>query len=170
MSNASNRSLKTIQPRWWRGWLAVSALAMCSAVMAAPSASAEWGAPTARHLAKQIAGTACANCGVVESVTEVKRSKLPSGLGALAGAALGGFIAKEVGGKDGQTLATIIGLLGGMWAGNAAEKHYNGETVFTVTVRMEDGSLRTIEQTSPVAVGAHVTVDGNALTPVTITA
>jgi outer membrane lipoprotein SlyB len=83
---------------------------------------------------------------------------------------LGGLIAKEVGGKDGQTLATIIGFLGGMWAGHAAEKLYSGQIVYTVSVRMDDGSLRTVEQTTPIAVGAHVSMDGNVLTPVAIPA
>jgi outer membrane lipoprotein SlyB len=37
------------------------------------------------------------------------------------------------------------------------------ETVYRVEVRMENGSLRTLEQAQPVAVGARVTVDGNTL-------
>ena len=38
-----------------------------------------------------------------------------SGLGAAAGAAQGSWIANQVGGNDGKTIATIVGLLGGMW-------------------------------------------------------
>ena len=170
MSNATHQSPKTAQPRWRLGWVAAAALVVGSAAMAATPSAGAWSAPYATRLAMQSEAAACANCGVVESVSEAKRGNLPSGLGALAGAVLAGLIAKEVGGKDGRTLATIIGLLGGMWAGNAAEKHYNGDTVYTVSVRMDDGSLRTIEQTSPIAAGARVTVDGNVLTQVTIPA
>jgi len=141
-------------------WMGASAVALHMLVTAGVSAA---GVP-------QLHTGACANCGVVESISQAQRDRLPSGLGALAGAVLGSLVAKEVGGKDGQTLATIIGFLGGMWAGHVAEKQYNGQIVYTVSVRMDDGSLRTVEQTTPVAVGTHVSMDGNVLTPVAVPA
>jgi len=107
----------------------------------------------------------CASCGTVETVTPVQREAAASGAGAAVGAVLGGLLGNQVGGGDGKTLATIAGIFGGGIAGNAVEKKMKKETVYEVTVRMEDGSLRRMEQSSPVAVGARVTVEGNTLSP-----
>nr|WP_315463291.1 glycine zipper 2TM domain-containing protein [uncultured Rhodoferax sp.] len=108
----------------------------------------------------------CATCGVVESVTPVQReSANPSGAGAVAGAVLGGLVGNQFGGGDGKALATIAGVLGGSWAGNTVEKRLKKDTVYRVEVRMEDGSVRTIEQAASASVGQHVTVEGNSITP-----
>ena len=37
------------------------------------------------------------------------------------------------------------------------------ETVYQMRVQMEDGSTRTVEQSTPATVGANVTVEGNTL-------
>lgn len=107
----------------------------------------------------------CASCGIVESVTPIQREANPSGAGAVAGAVLGGLVGNQFGGGDGKALATIAGVLGGGWAGNTVEKRMKKETVYQVDVRMDDGSLRRIEQNSPVAVGAKVNLEGNAISP-----
>ena len=108
----------------------------------------------------------CASCGVVESVTPIQReSANPSGAGAVAGAVLGGLVGNQFGGGDGKALATIAGVLGGGWAGNTVEKRLKKDTVYMVEVRMEDGSVRTIEQAASASVGQHVTVEGNSITP-----
>lgn len=107
----------------------------------------------------------CASCGTVESVTPVQREAAGSGAGAVAGAVLGGLLGNQVGGGDGKTIATVIGVLGGGWAGNTVEKRMKKEMVYQVEVRMEDGSTRTVEQASPIAVGSRVTVEGNVIGP-----
>jgi len=108
----------------------------------------------------------CTHCGVVEAVTPVQReSANPSGAGAVAGAVLGGLVGNQFGGGDGKALATIAGVLGGGWAGNTVEKRLKKDTVYLVDVRMEDGSLRSIEQATAASVGQHVTVEGNRITP-----
>jgi outer membrane lipoprotein SlyB len=105
----------------------------------------------------------CVQCGRVEAVTPVQREAQASGVGAVAGAVVGGLVGNQFGGGDGKTLATIAGMVGGGWAGNTVERKMKTETVYRVEVRMENGSLRTLEQAQPVAVGARVTVDGNTL-------
>jgi outer membrane lipoprotein SlyB len=105
----------------------------------------------------------CAQCGRVETVTPFQREAAPSGVGAVAGAVLGGMVGNQFGGGDGKALATIAGALGGGWAGNTVEKKMKTETVYRVEVRMENGSLRTVEQAQPATVGARVTVDGATL-------
>jgi outer membrane lipoprotein SlyB len=151
--------------RW--SWIVAGVFAISSPFSMAAELQSPALTATTQQFAMQTAGPVCAICGTVESVKEAQRESAPSGLGALAGAALGGWIANQVGSNDGKTLATIVGLLGGMWAGNAAEKQIKKETVYAVAVRMEDGSLQTLEQSSPIAVGTHVTVEGSVIVPMT---
>ena len=101
------------------------------------------------------------------SVTPVERDGAASGVGVVAGGVLGAVVGNQVGGGDGKTLATILGAVGGGMAGNAVEKKMKKVTHYEVTVRMEDGSSRTVQQSTPASVGAQVTVDGNTLTRVT---
>lgn len=105
----------------------------------------------------------CTNCGEVEAVTPVQRVGQGSGVGVVAGGVLGAIVGNQVGKGNGRTAATVLGALGGGYAGNAVEKNVKKEVVYQVRVRMEDGSVRTLEQTAAPALGARVTVDGNAL-------
>jgi len=82
----------------------------------------------------------CLNCGVVESVRAIQQQAPTSGVGAAAGALLGGVLGHQVGGGAGKTLATIAGAVGGGFAGNAVEKNTHTSTSYEVIVRMEDGS------------------------------
>jgi outer membrane lipoprotein SlyB len=109
----------------------------------------------------------CATCGTVESVTAVEVEGTGSGAGAIAGGVLGAVVGNQVGGGDGKTLATILGAVGGGIAGNVVEKNMKKVTQYNVTVRMEDGSHRTLRQTTPPAVGSAVVVNGNSLQPAT---
>ncbi|MGH8830488.1 MAG: glycine zipper 2TM domain-containing protein, partial [Polaromonas sp.] len=58
---------------------------------------------------------------------------------------------------------TVLGVAGGAFAGNAIEQNMKKVTVYQMRVRMNDGSLRTIEQASAVQAGARVIVEGNTL-------
>jgi len=82
----------------------------------------------------------CPNCGVVESARAMQQQAPATGLGAAAGALLGGVLGHQVGGGNGKTLATIAGAVGGGLAGNAVEKNTHTTTSYEVIVRMEDGS------------------------------
>ena len=129
---------------------------------AASSTQPVWDAAPARSL--------CASCGTVESVTPIAQEGKPSGMGAVAGAVLGGLLGNQFGGGDGKTLATIGGVLGGAYAGNTVEKRMNQQTQYRVTVRMDDGSTRSVESGNPsFGVGARVNVQGNVLSPANAT-
>jgi hypothetical protein len=82
----------------------------------------------------------CINCGVVESAHVIQQQAPASGIGAAAGALLGGVLGHQVGAGNGKTLATIAGAVGGGLAGNAVEKNSNTKTSYEVIVRMENGS------------------------------
>ena len=105
----------------------------------------------------------CGNCGTVESATPIQREGAGTGLGAVAGGVLGAVVGNQVGGGNGRTVATVLGALGGGWAGNSVEKKMKKETLYQVRVRMEDGGSRTFEVATPVNTGSHVTVEGGSL-------
>jgi outer membrane lipoprotein SlyB len=126
-------------------------------------------APAAQHSGEQRVAQAaphqnvCKTCGVVESVQAVKKKGEGSGVGAVGGAVVGGVLGHQVGGGRGKDAMTVLGAIGGGLAGNEIEKNVRAETVYTVQVRMDDGSVRTLTQKTAPTVGARVTVDHNGL-------
>ena len=111
------------------------------------------------------AAPVCAVCGSVESVTAVERSGKPDGvgIGTVAGGVLGAVLGNQVGHGNGRTAATILGAVGGGYAGNAIEGRVRKVTVYEVAVRMENGSRRVVEVAQPPSVGSRVTVNGSTL-------
>ena len=107
----------------------------------------------------------CRDCGVVESVRTVTHKGQSSGVGAVAGGVLGAAVGNQVGKGNGRTAMTVLGAVGGGVAGNEIEKRQKSTTAHEVTVRMDDGSVRTIEQASAPRTGERVTVEGNKLRP-----
>jgi outer membrane lipoprotein SlyB len=107
----------------------------------------------------------CNSCGTVEAVTPITRDGQGSGVGAVAGGVLGGVVGNQVGKGSGRAVATVLGAVGGGWAGHTVERKMKKETVYSVRVRMQDGSSRTVQQKSAPMVGAKVTVDGSTLRP-----
>ncbi len=105
----------------------------------------------------------CASCGVVESVNAVQQKGQGSGIGVVAGGVAGGLLGNQIGGGKGKTAMTVLGAIGGGFAGNEVEKRVRTETVYDVTVRMDDGSTRSFRRAQAMAVGAAVVVDGDTL-------
>ena len=87
---------------------------------------------------------ACPNCGIVDSVSVTQKPGEGSPVGLIAGGLLGGLLGHQVGQGRGNTAATIIGAAGGAYAGNQVEKNAKKTVQYDVTVRMDDGSVRTI--------------------------
>jgi len=115
--------------------------------------------------AKPAAAPTCHDCGVVESVRQVTHKGQASGVGAVAGGVLGGVVGNQVGRGNGRTAMTVLGAVGGGLAGNEIEKRTKSVTVHEVTVRMDDGSVRTIEQAQAPRTGERVIVQGKTLKP-----
>lgn len=109
------------------------------------------------------AASACAQCGMVESVAAVTQKGEGTGLGVVGGAVVGGLVGSQIGGGSGRNVATVLGAVGGGVAGNEVEKRARATTSYQVKVRMDDGSLRTLTQPTAPAVGQKVTVDGSTL-------
>lgn len=108
----------------------------------------------------------CRTCGTIVGITEVKKKGEASGAGAFMGAIIGGVAGHQVGGGKGKDVATVAGAAAGGYAGHEAEKRYNSTTTFDVTVRMEDGTTRTVNLPEPggYSVGDKVRVEGSSLT------
>jgi outer membrane lipoprotein SlyB len=88
----------------------------------------------------------CGNCGVVESIREVSTRGDGSGLGAAGGAVVGGLLGNQVGGGHGKEAMTVVGAIGGAFAGNQIEKQARAVRSYETTVRMNNGSSRTVAQ------------------------
>ncbi|MDB5870085.1 MAG: 17 kDa surface antigen [Polaromonas sp.] len=133
----------------------------------APAPSAQYSGASPAYAQPNYVATApvCAVCGSVESVTPVERSAKPDGvgIGTVAGGVLGAVLGNQVGHGNGRAAATVLGAVGGGFAGNAIEGKMRRETVYQVGVRMQDGSRRTVEVALPPVVGSAVTVDGATL-------
>ena len=112
---------------------------------------------------QRVAAAACHECGVVESVTEVKVQGQTNGVGALAGGATGALVGNRIAGGNNRTLGGVVGAVGGGLIGNAIEKHHRQSIVYDVNVRMEDGSLRTVRESTAPAIGEKVRVESDGL-------
>lgn len=110
--------------------------------------------------------SACADCGVVEAVRPVQAPGEASGLGAAAGGVVGGLLGNAVGKGTGNTIATIVGVAGGAYAGHQIEKTQRKSTHYEVNVRMSGGERRTVTlDTEPVwRAGDKVKVQNGKLT------
>jgi outer membrane lipoprotein SlyB len=105
----------------------------------------------------------CSNCGVVESIREVEVRGQGTGLGMAVGGVAGGLLGNQVGHGGGRAVATVAGAAGGAFVGNEIEKKSRTHTAYRITVRMEDGTYRTVTHRSHpgYAVGERVkVVDG----------
>jgi outer membrane lipoprotein SlyB len=117
-------------------------------------------AQAAQPAPERVAAAACATCGVVEAVTPFEQKGEGTGIGAVAGGVLGGVLGNQVGGGNGKKAMTVLGAVGGGMAGHEIEKRQRSTTQYSVTVRMEDGTLRTLTQATAPTVGQKVTVEG----------
>lgn len=115
--------------------------------------SAQSGAAKTKTPPAQVASNApvakCTACGAIESVREISDKGEGSGLGAAGGAVVGGLLGHQVGGGSGKQIATVVGAVGGAVAGNEVEKRVKATKSYDITVRLDDGSTRVINEASP---------------------
>lgn len=120
-------------------------------------------------------GSAYSGYGVVQAIELVPQSNTANtgiggsgiGIGAIAGAVVGGVLGHQVGGGTGQTVATVAGAAGGAYVGNEIEKSRQQKTAdaYKVTVRMDSGSYQTVTQSTNAGlrVGDRVRVDNGSV-------
>ena len=107
-------------------------------------------AETPRHapVPSPVAAVRCADCGVIESISEVDTKGSGSGLGAVGGAVVGGLHGSQIGGGKGKDVLAIAGAVGGGFAGNEVEKRVKATKSFAITIRLEDGTSRVVNETT----------------------
>lgn len=112
------------------------------------------------------ASTIYTGYGVVQAVELVKLDRSGLGVGTLAGAVVGGLVGSQVGSGSGKTAATVLGAAGGAYLGHEMEKQSQSQSdAYKLTVRMQDGTVQTVTQVTPidVRVGDRVWVDSNGV-------
>lgn len=125
--------------------------------------------PAERKLAaaQAVAASAkvCESCGTVTGVEAVKEQGEGTGVGAVGGGVAGAVIGNQIGEGTTKRIATIAGAAAGAYGGHQAEKYIRSTTRYDITVRMDDGTYRTIsEKTDPaVQPGDKVKVENGSL-------
>jgi len=114
-----------------------------------PKAAAPKPVQVAKVAPPPVAVIKCMECGVVEAVQEVEVKGEGTGAGAVAGGVAGAVIGNQVGSKKTKTAARIIGAVGGAVIGHQVEKNVRTTKRYDITVRMEDGTIRTLSQPQP---------------------
>lgn len=114
--------------------------------------------------------------GVLQSIERVQQPAASTntgiggssiGLGTVAGAVVGGIVGNQVGEGTGKTIATVVGVAGGAYAGHAIENRNRNAPAQTAsddyrfTVRMEQGAQQVLTQamTTDFRVGDRVYID-----------
>ena len=73
-----------------------------------------------------------------------------SGVGAVAGGVVGGAAGNQLGKGSARTVTTLLGAVGGAFAGNAIESQIRGPAAWATTVRFDDGNTRRlVHSTAP---------------------
>ncbi len=141
-----------------------SALGIAAITGALPGALSQKGADSAQAPVEPRAA-ACPSCGTIESIRAVELKGEATGLGAVAGGVTGAVVGHQLGDGRGQDAMTVLGAAGGALAGHEIEKNVRKHVVYRVTVKMDDGSFRTVSQASApaFAVGDKVRVERGAL-------
>lgn len=122
-------------------------------------------APAYKTAQAPAAPAVCSSCGVVESIHQQTQRAQGSGLGAGAGAVVGGLLGHQIGGGTGRQLATVAGAVGGAVVGNQVEGNARATHTYVITVRMDNGKVRTFHQSAQPGwrPGDHVRVVNGAL-------
>ena len=111
------------------------------------SASAKY-SDNSRGTSSDRARYTCSDCGVIESIRTVETKGTGSGLGAVGGGVVGGLLGNQVGGGRGKDVMTVVGVGGGAMAGNEIEKRNKATTSYAITIRLDDGSSRVVNETN----------------------
>lgn len=102
----------------------------------------------------------CGNCGIVQSVRRIRVAGRPSGGGAILGGIAGAVLGHQLGRGGGRDLATVAGAAGGALLGNHIEETENAHYLYEVTVLRNSGGITVLRQSTYVAPGRQVRIEG----------
>jgi outer membrane lipoprotein SlyB len=102
--------------------------------------------------------------GTVESIQQDSVQNMNTAVGTIGGALIGGGLGSLIGGGTGQTVATVVGAIGGGFVGNQVAER-DRTLVWRIGVRYDDGSYATVQQTSSpgLRIGDRVRVTSTGL-------
>jgi len=124
--------------------------------------------PVKAEVAPEVKVAAAPPSNTVGAVTQIDpiTESSASGVGAVAGGALGGVVGHQFGKGDGKKAMTVLGAIGGAVAGHQVEKSVNTKVVgYRVQVHLDNGETRTFEpaQLDGLKVGDRVRIDQGQL-------
>ena len=107
---------------------------------------------------QSVPSASCALCGTVESIRTIEVRDEASDVGAVAGGLSGAAAGNRT--DSANTAMTFLGTVAGAITGDDTERNVKKRYAYRVTVRMDDGSFRTVSLSSPptLAVGDKVRV------------
>lgn len=107
----------------------------------------------------------CQDCGTIAGVRERTRAGDANGLGAAAGGVLGGVVGHQMGNGRGRDAMTVLGAIGGAFAGHQIEKSQKTVHEYEVTVQLDDGTTKVVTQPTMPAwrQGERVRVSGGQI-------
>lgn len=141
--NVKRPSLRTIA-----GLLAVASISVLAAGCATQSSS------SGVYRADETQREQTIKMATVESVRKVMIQRDSKGIGVIGGAVVGGLAGSTAGGGRGQDIATVLGAIGGMVAGQAIENQANQREGLEVVIKYDSGETRVIVQEADLDVKA----------------
>jgi outer membrane lipoprotein SlyB len=124
--------------------------------------------PTAREAPPRAQPQSAARLGVVDRIEVIRKGDGSNVAGTVIGGIVGGLIGHQIGSGSGNTAATIAGAAGGAVAGHEIQRRSRGPNeAFRVSVRMDDGSFRTVVQDNitDLRPGDRVRIQGGFIYP-----
>ncbi|SDH55326.1 MULTISPECIES: glycine zipper 2TM domain-containing protein [unclassified Duganella] len=85
--------------------------------------------------------------GTIDAI-QVMQGRQSSGVGAVTGGLIGGLLGNQVGSGGGRAAATVAGAVGGAVVGNNVENNRNAKEEYQISVRMDNGETRVVQQDS----------------------
>jgi outer membrane lipoprotein SlyB len=104
------------------------------------------GIPVVAPTTAAAASYGCYECGRITTIERIQGHRSTTG-GMIIGGIAGGLLGNQIGGGSGKTLATVAGAAGGAYAGKKIAER-SGKTRYRVTVRMDDGRVEVVTQSS----------------------
>ena len=98
--------------------------------------------------------------GVVDRIEVINRGNPNNVGGTVIGAIVGGLIGSQIGGSG---TGAVVGAVGGAVVGNTISRQRASNEAFRISIRMNDGSYRTMDEPNiaDLRTGDRVRVEGN---------
>jgi len=109
---------------------------------------------------QSVPATSCGLCGTVESIRTIEVRDEANDVGTVSGGLSGAAAGNRTDSGSANTAMTFLGTVAGAITGDETERNVKKRYAYRVTVRMDDGSFRTVSLSSPptLAVGDKVRV------------